>query len=94
MGPIYNRARRVLIHLAGDDGGHAHRAATFVSEKLAVIRQMPGDGVATAPYPSAEEIQLVMEDPKLQSVNITDEDMAGPLAENEVDIQVKAAGLK
>ena len=25
---------------------------------------------------------------------ITDKDMAGPLAENEVDIQVKAAGLK
>lgn len=68
MGPIYNRARRVLIHLAGDDGGHAHRAATFVSEKVAVIRQMPGDGLATAPYPSAEEIQLVMEDPRLQSV--------------------------
>ncbi|KAG6365916.1 hypothetical protein INS49_000092 [Diaporthe citri] len=68
LGPIYNRARRVLVHLAGDDGGHAHRAATFVSEKLVMIRQMPGDNLATAPYPSAEEIQLVMEDPRLQSV--------------------------
>ncbi|KAK7704583.1 hypothetical protein SLS64_008347 [Diaporthe eres] len=29
---------------------------------------MPGDNLATAPYPSAEEIQLVMEDPRLQSV--------------------------
>lgn len=70
MGPIFNRARRVLIHLAGDDGGHAHGVSTFVSEKLAIIRrQMPVDELATFPYPSAEETQLVLEDPRLQSID-------------------------
>lgn len=69
MGPIYKQARRVLIHLAGDDGGHAHGVSTFVSEKLAIIRrQMPVDELARFPHPSAEETQLVSEDPRLQSI--------------------------
>lgn len=69
MGPIYNRARRVLIHLAGDDKGHAYGAATFISEKVALIRQGCREDPEAVSYQSAEEIQLLTEDPRFQSVN-------------------------
>jgi hypothetical protein len=68
MGPIYNCARRVLIHLAGDDRGHAHRVATFVSEKLAIILRNQSEDPEIAPDPSAEDTQLLMEDLRLHSV--------------------------
>lgn len=67
MGPIFNRARRVLIHLAGDDSGHAHGVATFVSEKLALILQSYNEDAEVAPLPS-NEMQLLMEDPRIQCV--------------------------
>lgn len=67
MGLIYNRATRVLIHLAGDDSGHAHGVATFVSEKLAVIRQSYSKDPGAVPLLSAEELQLLTEDPRFQS---------------------------
>lgn len=76
MGPIYNRARRVLIHLAGDDRGHANMAASFVSEKCAMIRHLvqtlragrPVEETSILPYPSAEEKHLLMNDARLKAL--------------------------
>lgn len=68
MGPIFNRARRVIIHLAGDDRGHAHRVATFVSEILALVRQKHTNDLKGMPKPSIEhEIDLAVEDTRMQS---------------------------
>lgn len=58
----------MIIHLAGDDRGHAHRIATFVSEVLALVRQNHTNDLVGMPNPSIQhEIYLAVEDARMQS---------------------------
>lgn len=71
MGQIYSQARRVLIHIAGDDEGHAVSLASFLSENSSLIRETIQEiewGRNHFPFSSTESMEGVNADPRLSSL--------------------------
>lgn len=73
MGQIYSRARRVLIHMAGEDEGHAPRVASLVADVECMVRltlKDIGHGCRHFPWPDQKMRKVAMEDSRWASFAI------------------------
>lgn len=73
MSHIYSRARRVLIHIAGDDEGHAPRVASLVPQVDDMVRTILrdiGPGHRHFPEPDSEAQEKAFKDSRWASLAV------------------------
>lgn len=72
MGQVYSKASRVLIHMAGNDRGHASQLASLVSETNSYVQQelsfMAELGSKSFPYLDSEDRNRISQDPRWASM--------------------------
>lgn len=74
MGQVYSKASKVLIHIAGNDQGHASQLASLVSEMNDYVQQtlksMADTGSKSFPYLGAEDRTKVSQDTRWESMRL------------------------
>lgn len=72
MGEVYSKASKVLIHMAGNDQGHASQLASLVSETESYVQQelrlMRDLGSKSFPYLDTENRMRTSQDPRWASM--------------------------
>lgn len=73
MGQVYSKASKVLIHMAGEDQGHAPQVASLVSETNSYVQQelglMDDTGSRSFPYLDTRDRIRISQDPRWKSMH-------------------------